>query len=172
MQQSNNLCLRNQQSPPHLPQLCCPNQQCTQTFTTTTSMTLHVRQGNHSLIDETIPSSPMTPNSQAELKPSRPPPPVHPFSPLFEDLEEEIVPPQPSLPSSFSSPINVDTSSASGSVRNATDTHSMSPHQMEVDNLEEEGASVTSGAHDDHGTLFEGESSSEGECDDAGVPMT
>ena len=43
---------------------------------------------------------------------------------------------------------------------------------MEVDNLEEEGVSVTSGAHDDCGALFEGESSSEGECDDAGVPIT
>ena len=48
----------------------------------------------------------------------------------------------------------------------------MSPRQMEVDNLEEEGASVTSGAHDDRGALFEGESSSEGERDDAGVPIT
>ena len=48
----------------------------------------------------------------------------------------------------------------------------MSPCQMEVDNLEEEGASVTSGAHDDRGALFEGESSSEGEHDDAGVPIT
>ena len=41
---------------------------------------------------------------------------------------------------------------------------------MEVDILEEEG--MASGAHDDHGALFEEESSSEGECDDAGIPIT
>ena len=196
---SNNLHLCNETLPPNVLLLNCPNPQCTHSFRSATSLTLHIHRGNHSINDMLKDISSLSPTTvdsttadpQAQLKASSPPPPVQPFVPLFPKLEQENPSSQPlqytsstttrstspsrSSPLNFppASPISVNMNSSSSSTKNTTTL------QSHIDNFEAQLASLIGGMLDKHEGLLDKESNSGGgnsnadneEHDDAGVPV-
>ena len=87
---SNNIHIQNQQTLHHTQWLPCPVQWCTCHFAAARTLTLHIFWGNHSFDTnhKQTPPSPMTINAHAELRNSSSSLPVHPYNPLFEELED------------------------------------------------------------------------------------
>ena len=182
---SNNIRIQNQQTLHHTQRLPCPVQRCTRHFAAARTLTLHIRRGNHSFDTnhEQTPPSPTTSNARAELRNSSSSPPVHPYNPLFEELEDYNAS-QPRLsPNTASSstpshhvatppgsPMSTDGNSAPVNTENPSPSQSTSPQVHTNDDLEQL-ASILGSMFEERAALFEDSSSDRPPRDDAGVPV-